>query len=160
MSIGSRIKQRMQELGLKGVDITRATGVSSGGVSQWVNDLSKPSSEKLFSLSKALKCTPEWIIYGEDCLSEERGDEVSEERMVKTGQIVFLHGMAIDDLIAACVVYELKVTDRDYGRITDISIEAKLKDGSIERNIVCSIPTIIKKAVISALTDSLEEMEK
>ena len=64
MEISDRIQQRMSALGLKGVDITRETGVSSGGVSQWVNGLTKPNGEKLIALSKALKCEPDWLLYG------------------------------------------------------------------------------------------------
>lgn len=56
----------MKELGLKGVDITKATGVSSGGVSQWTNGMTKPSGERLISLSKILECSPEWLVTGEE----------------------------------------------------------------------------------------------
>ncbi|ASX25887.1 S24 family peptidase [Candidatus Williamhamiltonella defendens] len=66
MNISDRIKQRMKTLGLKGVDITKTTGVSSGGVSQWVNGATKPNGEKLISLCKALKCQPDWLLYGKD----------------------------------------------------------------------------------------------
>ncbi|WP_328590426.1 helix-turn-helix domain-containing protein [Veronia nyctiphanis] len=71
MSISDRIKQRMAALGLKGVDITRATGVSSGGVSQWMSGMTKPSGVKVFSLAKVLKCDPQWLMQGED-----KGDQV------------------------------------------------------------------------------------
>jgi len=64
MEISDRIKQRMAELGIKGVDITRVTGVSSGGVSQWVNGVTKPNGEKLLALSRVLRCNPEWLLTG------------------------------------------------------------------------------------------------
>ena len=70
MDISARIKERMLSLGIKGVDITKATGMSSGGVSQWVNGLSKPNGERLLSLSKVLKCQPDWLLYGKGELSE------------------------------------------------------------------------------------------
>ncbi|EGG93541.1 SOS-response transcriptional repressor [gamma proteobacterium IMCC1989] len=54
----------MKTLGLKGVDITKATGVSSGGVSQWVNGITKPNGAKLLALSKILQCQPDWLLYG------------------------------------------------------------------------------------------------
>lgn len=66
MDISDRIKQRMKALGLKGVDLTKATGVSSGGVSQWVNGITKPNGEKLIALCKVLQCQPDWLLYGED----------------------------------------------------------------------------------------------
>ena len=66
MEMSDRIKQRMKALGLKGVDITKATGMSSGGVSQWVNGLSRPNGERLLSLSQVLQCQPDWLLYGKD----------------------------------------------------------------------------------------------
>lgn len=62
--ISERIQQRMKELSLKGVDITNATGVSSGGVSQWVNGITKPTGTKLIDLANALETSPEWILTG------------------------------------------------------------------------------------------------
>lgn len=64
MEISDRIKQRLNLLGLKSVDIIRATGVTSGGVSQWVSGATKPKGEKLLIIAKLLKCSPEWLISG------------------------------------------------------------------------------------------------
>jgi phage repressor protein C with HTH and peptisase S24 domain len=64
MDIANRINERLEALNLKGVDITKATGVSSGGVSQWRNGITTPAAEKVFSLSRLLKCDPEWLITG------------------------------------------------------------------------------------------------
>jgi transcriptional regulator with XRE-family HTH domain len=64
MDTATRIKQRMTLMGLKNVDIITSTGVSSGGVSQWVTGVSKPSGERLLALAKTLKCSPDWILSG------------------------------------------------------------------------------------------------
>ncbi len=64
MEISDRIKQRLKDLNLKSVDIIKATGVTSGGVSQWVNGATKPKGEKLLIVAKLLKCSPEWLISG------------------------------------------------------------------------------------------------
>jgi phage repressor protein C with HTH and peptisase S24 domain len=64
MDIATRINERLTALNLKGVDITKATGVSSGGVSQWRNGITVPAAEKIFLLSHLLKCDPEWLITG------------------------------------------------------------------------------------------------
>ena len=65
MDISDRIKQRMTALNLKGVDITKATGVSSGGVSQWTSGITKPKGERLFMLAQVLKCEVDWLLFGE-----------------------------------------------------------------------------------------------
>lgn len=66
MDISERIKQQMQALGLKAVNIVKLTGVSKGTVSQWVNGVSTPSGQNLIALSNALQCSPEWILTGKD----------------------------------------------------------------------------------------------
>ena len=64
MEISDRIRLRIKELGLKSVDITKATGVSSGGVSHWLNDKATPKGSNLLALAKLLRCKPEWIMTG------------------------------------------------------------------------------------------------
>jgi len=64
MDISDRINDRLKTLGLKGVDITKAVGISSGGVSQWRNGATTPASEKIFPLSRLLQCDPEWLVTG------------------------------------------------------------------------------------------------
>ena len=68
MNTAERIKHRMAELGLKGVDVTSTLGLSSGGISQWTKGLHKPSGSNLIRLAKLLKCSPEWILGNTDDL--------------------------------------------------------------------------------------------
>ena len=55
----------MKTLDIKGVDITRQTGVSSGAVSQWANGIAVPNGKNLTELCRILQCTPEWMIRGD-----------------------------------------------------------------------------------------------
>ena len=64
METSDRIRQRLKELGLKSVDISKATGISSGGVSHWLNGNSRPRGENLIKLSRLLQCNPEWLLTG------------------------------------------------------------------------------------------------
>jgi len=66
MEISERIKQRMQALKLKAVNLVKLTGVSKGTVSQWVNGITNPSGQNLISLCSALQCSPAWLLTGED----------------------------------------------------------------------------------------------
>jgi phage repressor protein C with HTH and peptisase S24 domain len=75
--ISKRITDRMKELGLKGVDITRATGMSSGGVSHWCNGTSNPSGKYLISLCYVLQCNTNWLIHGKGDLSPHNKDAES-----------------------------------------------------------------------------------
>ena len=64
MDLSDRLRTRMQELELKGIDITKATGMSSGGVSHWLNGTVKPSGKYLLPLCRVLQCQPDYLIYG------------------------------------------------------------------------------------------------
>jgi phage repressor protein C with HTH and peptisase S24 domain len=64
MSIGERIKNRMNELGLRPKDVIQKTGVSKGAVSQWASDAVSPKGENLMNLARALRCKPEWLQFG------------------------------------------------------------------------------------------------
>ncbi|WP_392385098.1 S24 family peptidase [Marinomonas primoryensis] len=77
MEISDRIRTRMKELGLKSVDVTKAMKVSSGGVSQWLNGLTKPSGQNLLNLAKLLKTSPTWLLSGE--LEKQREANVSND---------------------------------------------------------------------------------
>ncbi len=65
MEIADRIRTRMHDLGLKSVDVTRAIGISSGGISQWLSGHTKPSGKHLLNLANLLKCEPAWLIFGD-----------------------------------------------------------------------------------------------
>lgn len=64
-SIGTRIKQRRNELGLTQTQVGQETGISSGNMSDIENGHKLPSTPALISLSNALDCSIDWILKGE-----------------------------------------------------------------------------------------------
>lgn len=64
METADRIRTRMHELSLKSVDVTKAIGISSGGISQWLSGHTKPSGKHLLNLANLLGCDPAWLIFG------------------------------------------------------------------------------------------------
>ncbi|WP_201634125.1 S24 family peptidase [Psychrobacter immobilis] len=62
--MGLRINARLRELGLRQVDVVKATGASKGAVSTWVNGSSSPQDKYLVLLSSLLKTTPHWLMTG------------------------------------------------------------------------------------------------
>lgn len=81
-SIGTRIKQRRNELGLKQLQIKELTGISSGNLSDIENGKKLPSTPALLALSDTLDCSIDWILKGEShnnensFLSDEREEEL------------------------------------------------------------------------------------
>lgn len=64
MELKDRMRARMNELGLKAVDIHRMVGVSKTTVSFWLNGTNEVGGKNLLALSKALQCSPEWLKLG------------------------------------------------------------------------------------------------
>ncbi|MDG1642959.1 helix-turn-helix domain-containing protein [Klebsiella huaxiensis] len=63
-TIGSRIRERRNELGLTQRDVGAAVGRSTGAVTQWEADMTKPNGQNLMRLAKFLNCSPEWLLSG------------------------------------------------------------------------------------------------
>lgn len=63
-TISDRIATRLNELGLKQVDLIEATGLTKGAVSKWVTGTTVPSSEHISAIAKKLKVSPEWLLTG------------------------------------------------------------------------------------------------
>lgn len=69
-AIGSRIKARWNELGLKQSQIYKEVGISSGRLSDLESGKHSPSLITLYRLSLALNCPIDWIITGQTYTSD------------------------------------------------------------------------------------------
>ena len=69
-TIGSRIKSRRIELGLKQTKIKEYVGISSGNLSEIENGKRSPSMQNLYKLSEVLNCSIDWIVKGDSLVSE------------------------------------------------------------------------------------------
>jgi len=74
LTSGQIIKQRLSDLGLKPVDLSRKMEVTKGTVSFWVNDTTKPSGDNLITLCKILKIEPESFREGRIIVKEGFGE--------------------------------------------------------------------------------------
>lgn len=63
---GTRIRNRRKELDYTQRSLAQALQISHVSVSQWERDDSEPTGKNLFKLSRILKCSPTWILFGED----------------------------------------------------------------------------------------------
>ncbi|EKK5269353.1 helix-turn-helix domain-containing protein [Cronobacter dublinensis] len=66
LSIGERIRARRTEMNYTQRTLAKALKISHVSVSQWERDDSEPTGKNLFALSKALKCSPTWILFGDE----------------------------------------------------------------------------------------------
>ncbi|EIX9048230.1 TPA: helix-turn-helix domain-containing protein [Klebsiella oxytoca] len=79
MTLGERIRARRKQLGFTQKTLAKALKLSDVSVSQWERDDSEPSGKNLFALCKTLKCTPTWILFGDD---DQEPQEPSAEEIV------------------------------------------------------------------------------
>lgn len=70
-TIGERIRARRKELKLTQKSLAKALHLSDVSISQWERDDSEPTGKNLFALTKVLKCTPTWILFGDEDQSPE-----------------------------------------------------------------------------------------
>lgn len=65
-TVASRIKSRMDELGIKQVDLIKKGVASKGTISLWLSGGAEPTRERLVKLAEQLKTTEKWILTGGD----------------------------------------------------------------------------------------------
>jgi transcriptional regulator with XRE-family HTH domain len=77
-TVGSRIKQRRNELKLTQKQIYTETGISSGNLSDIENGKVLPSSSALINLSNILQCSIDWMLKGNSLITENGNDDIQE----------------------------------------------------------------------------------
>lgn len=63
-AFGDRVRARRSQLGLTQDQVAKLVSVSRVAITKWENGGTQPEGENLFSLSKALNCEIEWLLYG------------------------------------------------------------------------------------------------
>ena len=66
MSIGKRIKEKRESMGLNRADFARKVGVTYMSIKGWEEDANEPTRERLTKLASALGTTEQWILFGGD----------------------------------------------------------------------------------------------
>lgn len=67
-----RLKEKMEEKGLRQIDLSRQTGIERSLISSYLSGRYEPKDDRLQSLAKVLDCDPMWLA-GYDGVEE--GDE-------------------------------------------------------------------------------------
>lgn len=72
MTLGERVRSRRKDLGFTQKSLAKALKLSDVSISQWERDDSEPTGKNLHALAKALRCSPTWLLFGdEDKIPEE-----------------------------------------------------------------------------------------
>lgn len=64
--LNDRIRQRRIEIDFSQQKLADAVKVSHVTIFKWENGDTEPKGQNLFRLSKALRCTPTWLLFGDE----------------------------------------------------------------------------------------------
>ena len=115
MSIGSRIRERRQELGMSRAELAERIGVTSTAVSNYETGYSTPKVDVLFKVFKALDCDANYLYQDDivdtgtstlsaderrllDAYRQMRGR--SQDKLLDVARVL-LETEAVDDFVAA-----------------------------------------------------------
>ncbi|MGI2146785.1 S24 family peptidase [uncultured Shewanella sp.] len=65
-TLGERSKERRKLTKLTQIQLSKKVGVSGVTISQWESGDTAPKGENLHKLARALKCTPDWLLFGKE----------------------------------------------------------------------------------------------
>ena len=74
-----RLRERMNELNMKQVDVVRATGIDKGALSSYLSGKYEPKDKTVYKLALALKVNEMWL-WGYD-VPKERADRSDDEKI-------------------------------------------------------------------------------
>lgn len=100
MSIGSRIKEKREELGITQTELAKIVGVSKGSIGNYESGISAPNEKILFKLFKALKCDANFL-YQDDMKVFSKENEFNinsnEKTMIKKYRSLDTYGKKMID---------------------------------------------------------------
>lgn len=67
-----RIKEALKERRMKAIDLSRKTGISSGMISEYMNDKYQPRQENLYKIAEALNVSIPWLMGFDTFMERER----------------------------------------------------------------------------------------
>ena len=99
MSIGSRIKQRREELGLTQPELANLIGVSKGSIGNYESNVSSPNEKILFKLFSALKCDANFLYQDDMKIMQTDNFTFEEKKHIKKYRELDTHGRDMVDTV-------------------------------------------------------------
>lgn len=127
MSIGSRIKERRESLGMTQVQLAALLGVTKGAIGNYETDANSPKASLMYKVFDVLKCDANYL-FQDEMKELETGDfTVPEIRMVKKYRTLDRYGKEVVDF----------VLDKETERVEDESLRRSHEGkGEDEGNVV------------------------
>lgn len=81
MSIGSRIKERREQLGITQVELAAMIGVTKGAIGNYETDANSPKASIMYKVFDALKCDANYI-YQDEILKTKNAPSEKDEALL------------------------------------------------------------------------------
>ena len=108
MSIGSRMKERRESLGMTQVQLAELLGVSKGAIGNFETDRNSPKASNMYKVFEVLQCDANYIY--QDEMRELNTDDITvpEVRMIKKYRDLDDHGKEMVTLTLDCEARRMK----------------------------------------------------
>lgn len=119
MSLGSRIKERREHLGLSRIELASKIGVTPSAIANYENEISSPKIELMYKLFDALDCDANYL-HQDDMkkIAYQNSSTPDEfEKLIKPYRTLDPHGQDMVDT----------VLEKEYSRCKDIKKEQQSK---------------------------------
>jgi transcriptional regulator with XRE-family HTH domain len=113
-NIGQRIKKRRKELHITQTQIQEQTSISPGNLSCIENGKYLPSAIALTELSKVLNCSVDWILTGEQKITNGVNNILTNKDYTL---INYFHEMTVDDQDELLMIAQIKAYKKKPGKI-------------------------------------------
>lgn len=118
MSLGSRMKERRESLGMTQVQLADLLGVTKGAIGNYETGANSPKASIMYKVFEILKCDANYLYQDEMKELETDDFTVSEIKMVKKYRVLDEHGKKVVDI----------VLDEEYKYIIEARKEASMQE--------------------------------
>ncbi|HEY4437649.1 MAG TPA: helix-turn-helix domain-containing protein [Lelliottia sp.] len=124
LSIGERIRARRKDLKQTQKSLAKTLQLSDVSVSQWERDDSEPTGKNLFALAKALKCSPTWILFGDEDKTPDDSAVTQPELDDQKLELIELYD-ALTTTEQAALIEELRARVENANKLFEELLEAR-----------------------------------
>jgi len=123
-TFGSRLLRRRKELKFSQATLGKLTQVAHVTISQWERDETQPAGKRLFKLSKALQCSPTWLLFGDEDKVPSEPVQVQEELSPVHKELIELFD-ALPESEQQAQLSELRARVKNFDRLFDELLQAR-----------------------------------
>ena len=99
MSVGSRMKERRESLGMTQIQLAEALGLTKGAIGNYETEANSPKASILYKIFEVLKCDANYLFQDEMKELETDGFTVAEIKIIKKYRILDEYGKEVVDSV-------------------------------------------------------------